>query len=1355
MPDPAHNRSSLRSTLLCGSDTKNVAAITRNDTRRAFVAYPLALLVSVIITIGWSGFASADVKYTYTGKPFVHFFPPGACTAGGGECMISGFFTLATPIPANVIGFTVDCRLTGFSFTDGVNTITLADLPKPCGNSLVVVSTDATGQITHWSFTIRDGTLFDSFVTADIDNPGIDFEADSTLGYEASHGDELADNDHDPGTWASSGSIDPSLFDGPRNPAISKHCDSDDFSATNVWAGDPVNALTGNLTELAKDLVVPGRGRSLELDRTYNALDAATATTVGRFGSGWRDSYAMNLVIDKTTGAVTVVQEGGAAVKFTRGGSGSYTAPPYVTATLSAGSGGTYIFTLQNQLTDVFDSTSLLLSETDRNGYTTSFTYKKSTLVSVSDSAGRKLIFTTDANGLVTRVTDPQGRVVNYNYDSRGNLASVTDVAAGLTTFSYDNQHRLLSTTDARGRTVTNVYDSEGRVVSQTDALGRTTTWSYSAVISPSNGNGTTTITDPNGNVTIRQFTNDLLSALTLGANGSAPSTWTYTYDAGFNQTSVTDPNGNLSKMTYDGRANLLSRTDPLSRTSSFTYDSRNDPLTETDPLGVTTTMTYDGHGNLTTASRPLSGTTKVATTTFTYGDSAHPGDVTSITDADGNISALAYDKYGDVAARVDATGDKATFLYNKIGFTTASVSPRGYAKGGSAAQFKTTYTYDAFGDLVQLKDPLAHVAKRVYDANRNLISVTDPNGNTTSYSYDADNERTAAKRADGSMLQTAYDGAGNVISQTDGLGHTMQYAYDAEDRLVTVIDGLHRATAFAYDLNGNRVSRTDPSSRKTTYTYDAANELLSIAYSDGVTPAVSFAYDADGQRVSMSDGTGTTKYTYDSLHRLTNSVNGGGAAVAYHHDLVGRATSITYPNSQSVSRTFDKSGRLTAVADWLSHTTNFTYDADSNLVGESYPNTWNGAFSYDRADGMLGVSYASGTQKLVLKYLRDKIELVKSEAAGTTLSPSFPSRSYEYDALNRLTLDSASSGAYSYDAADRIIGFNGGTLSYDNADELLALGAATFLYDKQGNRIADGTTALGYDQENRLTSFGAHATYAYNGDGLRMSKTVSAVSTAFTWDSRDTAPLLLSDGTNSYIYGPKGTLLEQVGPSNAVLYYHRDQLGSTRMLTGASGAVAATYSFDAYGNPIDTTGSIFNPFLFAGEYTDSESGFEFLRARYYDGSTGQFISLDPIVSATREAYAYADDDPVNLVDPSGMTGSSWSAFWSGVGNFLMSFLPNAATKDSPIPLPLGAPSDAPNCYGAAYRAIRDRAKSRILTEDPQDTNPQLRNLLSQIDAIDAKDTPDGNKAKLLQQLFAQNADLLNRINDFPWRPKH
>jgi RHS repeat-associated protein len=176
----------------------------------------------------------------------------------------------------------------------------------------------------------------------------------------------------------------------------------------------------------------------------------------------------------------------------------------------------------------------------------------------------------------------------------------------------------------------------------------------------------------------------------------------------------------------------------------------------------------------------------------------------------------------------------------------------------------------------------------------------------------------------------------------------------------------------------------------------------------------------------------------------------------------------------------------------------------------------------------------------------------------------------------------------------------------------------------------------LGYDQENRLTSFGANATYAYNGDGLRMSKTVSAATTAFTWDARGSAPLLLADRTNSYVYGAMGVLVEQIGPANAVLYYYRDQLANTRTLSDSSGAVQATYSFDAYGNQISATGSANNPFLFAREYTDAESGFVYLRARYYDPATAQFLSRDPLVSVTREPYAYTEDDPANEVDPSG-----------------------------------------------------------------------------------------------------------------------
>jgi RHS repeat-associated protein len=58
----------------------------------------------------------------------------------------------------------------------------------------------------------------------------------------------------------------------------------------------------------------------------------------------------------------------------------------------------------------------------------------------------------------------------------------------------------------------------------------------------------------------------------------------------------------------------------------------------------------------------------------------------------------------------------------------------------------------------------------------------------------------------------------------------------------------------------------------------------------------------------------------------------------------------------------------------------------------------------------------------------------------------------------------------------------------------------------------------------------------------------------------------------------------------------------------------------------------------FAGEYTDSESGLIYLRARYYDPTTGQFLSRDPLASITRQAYGYARGNPLGLTDPSGLS---------------------------------------------------------------------------------------------------------------------
>ncbi len=103
--------------------------------------------------------------------------------------------------------------------------------------------------------------------------------------------------------------------------------------------------------------------------------------------------------------------------------------------------------------------------------------------------------------------------------------------------------------------------------------------------------------------------------------------------------------------------------------------------------------------------------------------------------------------------------------------------------------------------------------------------------------------------------------------------------------------------------------------------------------------------------------------------------------------------------------------------------------------------------------------------------------------------------------------------------------------------------------------------------------------------------------------------------------------------------YYHSDQLGSVRALTDSNGAVQRSYDYDPYSNLAASSRSVMNPFMYSGQYPDQESNLYYLRARYYDLSTGQFIAKDPFSSATRQPYQYAKDSPLNRIDPSGLRG--------------------------------------------------------------------------------------------------------------------
>lgn len=210
-------------------------------------------------------------------------------------------------------------------------------------------------------------------------------------------------------------------------------------------------------------------------------------------------------------------------------------------------------------------------------------------------------------------------------------------------------------------------------------------------------------------------------------------------------------------------------------------------------------------------------------------------------------------------------------------------------------------------------------------------------------------------------------------------------------------------------------------------------------------------------------------------------------------------------------------------------------------------------------------------------------------------------------------------------------------------------------------------TTAAGWtlDVSGYLTQPTATWTYHYDSGGLRNAKTAPDTSnTTFTWDRASGLPQLIGQHTgtqNTWIlYGPGGQPFEQINTDGTAVWLHPDQLGSVRVTTSSTtGAAVSTRSFDPYGNTKTATGT--QPLLgYAAQYTDQETGYQYLRARYYDPTTTQFLTQDPLVALTGEPYGYTGANPLNGFDPS---GASTCGLWAHSLSDAAGKLVDCATK--------------------------------------------------------------------------------------------
>ncbi len=466
--------------------------------------------------------------------------------------------------------------------------------------------------------------------------------------------------------------------------------------------------------------------------------------------------------------------------------------------------------------------------------------------------------------------------------------------------------------------------------------------------------------------------------------------------------------------------------------------------------------------------------------------------------------------------------------------------------------------------------------------------------------------------------------GDGSIVFARVSQSDTLTYAYTNGGLLSSVSDGTG-SVSYAYNAKGQQTAETvtGTSPAQKNYTYDADGNPSGVVISNGGTVYnQSYTYNHIGQLTTVRDNLSSknvASYTYDGAGNISTKTLANGVTTAYTYNGTNFLSSVTNKKGNivlsSYAYTYYLDGNRASVTDQSGNIHSYTYDKLGQLKVET--DTKNGTVTSYTYDG-------NGNR-------------ITKDVSGSTSS----STQYTYDANNRLTKESCNDTIsvtehdYYYDNNGNLITKTVSMYTDDTGEfEQLSIGQYPLGYTSS----VDGAlaTSYGYNLRNMLTSIetdtGLQTEYLYNASGARAKKTVTGVSTSYIWNGSN---MVYEKGKNTAYYCYGDGIISMVNADGA--YYHlKNGHGDVTQLTTSSGTIAEDYVYDAFGNQEDADHTIDNPFRYCGEYFDEESGFIYLRNRYYDSATGRFITEDPVKDGLNW-YAYCHSDPVNFNDPFGL----------------------------------------------------------------------------------------------------------------------
>ncbi len=200
-----------------------------------------------------------------------------------------------------------------------------------------------------------------------------------------------------------------------------------------------------------------------------------------------------------------------------------------------------------------------------------------------------------------------------------------------------------------------------------------------------------------------------------------------------------------------------------------------------------------------------------------------------------------------------------------------------------------------------------------------------------------------------------------------------------------------------------------------------------------------------------------------------------------------------------------------------------------------------------------------------------------------------------------------------------------------------------TFSLHKAGTSTEGAIALYQYDGWNQLVAVTAGdkaEKYQYNGEGYRVVKNDNGQITNYLYEYDKVILETNSAGaqTACNLYGIN--LISRTAGSNNLYYMYNGHADVTALIDN-TGAVQASYYYDAFGNILDQTGSVNNNITYAGYQYDSETGLYYLNARYYDSKIARFLSEDTYRGSVADPlslnlYMYCHNEPIMYWDPSG-----------------------------------------------------------------------------------------------------------------------